>query len=41
VPYKGETGYGIGYGSSSVHLIAGDTNVLEVDFITNNWLETC
>ena len=30
LPKKEEPGYGLGYGSSSVHLIAGETNVLEV-----------
>ncbi len=30
LPNKGETGYGIGYGSSSVNIIAGDTNILEL-----------
>ena len=30
VPNKGETGYGVGYGSHSLHLIANDENVVEV-----------
>jgi len=29
LPNRDETGYGLGYGSSSIHLIAGDTNILE------------
>jgi len=31
VPNKDQLGYGLGYGSSSLHLIADDTNVLEVE----------
>jgi len=30
VPNKGETGYGIGYGSQSLHLIANEANVVEI-----------
>jgi len=30
IPNKGELGYGIGYGSQSLHLIANDENVVEI-----------